>query len=114
MSRRLRSIRGQLAGLHRTYDLLLTPVIAHLPPELGHLSTSVEYRELLGGWSRGWPHPLANAAGTPALSLPMGFDAASNLPIASMLSADFGEDALLLQVGLELEAAQPWALSTLR
>lgn len=115
VSRRLRSIRGQLAGLHRTYDLLLTPVIAHLPPELGHLSTSVEYRELLGRMVPWMAFtPLANAAGTPALSLPMGFDAASNLPIASMLSADFGADALLLQVGLELEAAQPWALSTLR
>jgi amidase len=57
--------------------------------------------------------PLANAAGTPAISLPMGVDVATGVPVAAMLSADRGEDALLLQVALELEAARPWALARL-
>lgn len=110
--RRLRRTRARMADLHRSYDLVLSPVVAQVPPEIGHLSTSVEYRELLG---RVVPWiaftPIANAAGTPSISLPMGHDPVSGLPVAAMLGADFGEDGLLLQVALELESARPWALS---
>jgi len=113
-ARRLRQVRRQLADTFRRYDLLLSPTVSTLPPELGHLSPTHEYETLLGRMIP-WVAftPMANAAGTPAISLPMGFDAETHLPVGAMLSADFGEDALLLQVGLELEAARPWALSRL-
>jgi amidase len=114
-TRRLRRSRAKVAEMHQRYDVLLSPVVSHLPPPLGQLSTAVEYETLLGRMVP-WIAftPIANAAGTPSISLPMGFDAATNLPVAAMLSADFGEDALLLQLALELEAAHPWALSTMR
>jgi amidase len=112
--RRLRKVRAQVEAFHRRHDLLLSPALTGLPPELGHLSTAVEYETLLGRMVP-WIAftPVANAAGTPAISLPMGFDAAAHLPVAVMLSAAGGEDALLLQVALELEEARPWPLSGL-
>lgn len=113
-ARRLRRTSSQMAAFHQRFDLLLSPVTSTVPPELGHLSTSNDYRTLLG---RVVPWiaftPLANAAGTPAISLPMGVDGATGVPVAAMLGADRGEDALLLEVALELEAARPWALARL-
>ena len=57
-----------------------------------------------------WLHftPLANAAGTPAISLPLGHDAETNLPIGMMFSAHFGQERILLELALQLEEAQPW------
>jgi len=48
--------------------------------------------------------PLANATGAPAISLPAG-RSVSGLPIGAMLSGALGEDALLLRVAGEWEAA---------
>lgn len=112
---RLRRVPAQIAEFFGTYDLLLSPVLSHLPPELGHMSTAVDYETLLGRivpWMA-WG-PIANAAGTPAISLPMGFDTATHLPVAAMLSAGHGDDALLLQIAHELEHARPWPLALLR
>ena len=57
--------------------------------------------------------PIANASGTPAITLPMGFDDKAQVPVGAMLSADFGQDAVLVQLGLELEQAKPWDLARL-
>lgn len=111
-ARRLRRTRAQVAEMCRTFDLLLTPTLSTVPPELGYISTAVDFEPLLErvvAWMTFTP--LANAAGTPSISLPMGFDADAGVPVGAMLSADFGEDALLLQVAFELEAERPWALS---
>ena len=51
--------------------------------------------------------PLANAGGTPAINVPMGVDEGAHLPVGMMLSGDFGSDALLVQLALELEDARP-------
>jgi amidase len=52
--------------------------------------------------------PLNNAAGGPAISLPLGRTAAG-LPIGVHLSADHGDERTLLELAFELEAAQPFA-----
>ena len=52
--------------------------------------------------------PYANVTGGPAISLPLGFDEKMNLPVGMMFSADIGEDRLLLELALQLEAAAPW------
>ena len=113
-ARRLRSTRAQVAAMHRSFDLLLSPTLATVPPELGYLSTTEDFEPLLEriiAWMTFTP--IANAAGTPAINLPMGFDAETGLPVGAMLSADFGADALLIQIALELEEASPWALAQL-
>ena len=113
-ARRLRRVSALIAAVHESYDLILSPTLATAAPELGYLSPSVDFETLLGRVT-GWMTftPLANAAGTPSISLPMGFDEAAKVPVGSMLSPNHGCDALLLQVAFELERARPWPLSTL-
>lgn len=108
-SRRLRRTTADAAEQFRSLDLLLSPVLTTVPPELGYLSMALDHEVLLprvADWIAFTP--LANAAGTPSISLPLGRDDATGLPIGMMFSADTGDDALLLQLAFELEAAQPW------
>jgi amidase len=52
--------------------------------------------------------PLNNAAGGPAISLPLG-RTSQGLPIGAHLSADLGDERTLLELAFELEEARPWA-----
>ena len=113
VSRRLRDARRRLSEVFGQYDLLLSPTITHVAPPLGYLGPDVPFQEMLDRLAP-WIafNPIANATGFPAITLPLGFDTENNVPVGSMLWADFGEDALLLQMGLELEAARPWPGAT--
>lgn len=51
--------------------------------------------------------PLANITGTSAISLPLG-TSRQGLPIGVQLMGDMGEEATLLRLAGELEAALPW------
>ncbi len=114
VARRLRRTRALAAALHERYDVLLSPAVSTVPPPLGHLGADVAFEPLLER-IRGWmPYtPLANAGGTPSITLPMGFDETTNLPVGTLLSGDFGNDALLVQLALELEHARPGDLARL-
>lgn len=99
----------QMAALHERYALLLTPTLAEPPPPLGCYTMDredfIDYRLGPQGLWRYSPFcPLANATGAPAISLPAG-RSVSGLPIGAMLSGALGEDALLLRVAGEWEAA---------
>ena len=50
---------------------------------------------------------LYNQTGQPSISVPLSWSNLS-LPIGSMFSAKFGEDALLLSLAAQLENAKPW------
>jgi amidase len=52
-------------------------------------------------------NPLYNLSGQPAISLPLHASQAG-LPIGMLFGARYGEEALLLQLAAQLEAAQPW------
>lgn len=115
VSKRLRRVRSLLSDMHQRFDVVLSPTVATVPPELGFLGTDVEFELLLSRIAAWMPYtPLANAGGTPSITLPMGFDDDTHQPVAAMLSATFGDDALLVQLGIELEAARPWDLALLR
>jgi amidase len=49
-----------------------------------------------------------NVTGQPAASVPAGFDAAG-LPLAVQLAGRPGDEATLLSLAAQLEAARPWA-----
>lgn len=111
-SRRLRRTRAQVARMYQDYDVLLSPTLSTVPPVLGHLSTTVDYEPLLERIVSWMTYtPIASVAGTPSVSLPMGFDDEAGVPVGALLSSAHGADALLLQVSVELEEARPWALS---
>lgn len=99
----------QMAQFHERFELLLTPTLAEPPALLGRFTMDrpdyIDYRLGPQGLWRYSPFcPLANATGAPAISLPAGCSA-SGLPIGAMLAAPLGQDALLLRVAAQLEAA---------
>lgn len=107
--RRLRKARQQFELATARCDVMLSPTMTTLPPALGHLSVSVPFDTLfprVEDWV-GYT-PLANATGAPAITLPLGHDADTNLPVGMMFSGHFGDDGLLLRLALQLEAAQPF------
>lgn len=105
---RLKRSARQYAQAIAPYDAILTPVLAHTVPRLGHLSPHVPFDTLFARLLRYVAFtPLNNATGTPAISLPMG-SCANGLPIGVQLQATHGAERTLLELAFELEAAQPF------
>ena len=106
--RRLRRSKEVYARALRGFDAVLCPVLAHTTPRIGHLSPRQPFEEL-------FPRlvdyvaftPINNAAGSPALSLPMGATA-DGLPIGVQLMAAHGAERVLLELAYELEGAAPF------
>lgn len=99
------------AAFFQTYDILLSPTLATLPYPLGAFSHG--WGETGLDWSRyvfdRCPFtPIFNVTGLPAISLPLGHDEASDLPIGIQFGAGFGREDLLLQLSAQLEKAYPW------
>jgi amidase len=83
-------------------------VVAHTTPRIGHLSPEQPFEELFDRLLKYVSFtPLNNAAGGPAISLPMGATA-NGLPIAVHFSATHGAERVLLELAYELEEARPW------
>lgn len=99
-----------IAPFFDRYHVWLTPTIAQLPMPLGVLNKSY-------GGGMGWWHfdigfnpwnPVANITGRPAISLPLAWSS-EGLPIGSLLTGRFGDEATLFRLASQLEAARPWA-----
>jgi amidase len=106
--RRLRRSEHQYAAAFDQHDALLTPVVSHTTPRLGHLSPDVAFDQLIERLVRYAAFtPLANTAGAPAISLPFGSSDAG-LPIAIQLWAAHGDERTLLELAFEIEQARPW------
>ena len=105
---RLRRIRRRTTELFGTYDALLTPTLADETPRIGHLAPT-DYHQVIDRLID-WVSftPLQNVTGEPAISLPLA-QSAEGMPVGMMLSADLGQEALLLELAYELEEARPWA-----
>ena len=90
-------------------DLVLSPTLGHTTPQLGHLSPTVEFPEMFDRLVRYVAFtPLNNAAGSPAISLPLG-TTSGGLPIGVHFSALHGDERTLLEIAYELEDASPFA-----
>jgi amidase len=108
MLRRLRRTPQAYARLFGRHELVLSPVLAHPAPRLGHLSPTVPYDELMERLRAYVAYtPLHNMAGSPAISLPAGLSSAG-VPIGVHLAAAYGDERTLLEVAFALEAEQPW------
>lgn len=90
-------------------DLVLSPVLAHTTPKLGYLSPDVEFDTLIERLVNYVSFtPLNNAAGGPAISLPL-CSSGQGMPIGMQFSAVHGDERTLLELAYELEAAHPFA-----
>jgi amidase len=106
--RRLRASRAEYARAMHGYDVVLSPVLAHTTPALGHLAPTQSYDVLMQRLVEYVAFtPLNNAAGTPAISLPLGATA-DGLPIGVHLMTRYGGERTLLELAYELEAARPF------
>lgn len=105
---RLKKLWHEYARVFRDYDVILSPVLAHTTPRLGHLSPAQDFESLFERLTSYVSFtPLNNAAGSPAISLPMGATR-EGLPIAVHFSANHGDERTLLELAFELEAARPF------
>lgn len=91
-----------------SHDLLLTPVIAPRPPQVGVLDGV----GTVGAALRSMPMiaytALWNVTGNPAASVPAGFGS-DGLPLAVQLVGRTDDEATILSVSAQLEEARPWA-----
>jgi amidase len=92
------------------YAAWVTPALAQPPLPLGILNQSQ------GGAVDWWRfdcafnpwNPLANVTGQPAMSVPL-FWTDDGLPIGTLVTGRFGDEATLFRLAGQLEAARPWA-----
>ncbi len=95
-------------GWFDAFDIIVTPVLRTIAPKLGHLAPSVPFDTLydrlfeFAGYT-----PIHNAAGAPAMSVPIGWSP-EGLPIGIQFAAAPGRDDLLFDLAYRLEAARPW------
>ena len=103
----------QMAAAFETIDILLSPVMAEPPAEIGRFDHRSEdylaYRlgEEEGVWAYSPFCTAFNASGQPAASLPLHWTA-GGLPVGVQLAARFGEDENLIALCREVEMAKPW------
>ncbi|WP_030689774.1 amidase [Streptomyces globisporus] len=107
--RRLKRTKVAYAAAFRGLDLLLTPVLAHPAPPIGHLAPTVPYPALV---ERILAYvaftPVDNVVGTPSLSLPSTRTTDDGLPVGVMFSGRPGSERTLLDVAFTLEADRPF------
>lgn len=105
---RLRKSYYDYAKMFDDIDILITPCVNHVTPEIGHLSETLDYETLFGrvGFWAGFS-AYANVTGGPSISLPLGHHEEENLPIGVLFNANHGCDRLLLELAYQLEDARP-------
>ncbi len=89
------------------HDLLLTPTVGKPPPLVGTLKdfdfSKLQEVFMLTPFTSMW-----NTTGQPASSVPCGFDELG-LPVGVQLVGRPWDEATVVRVSAQLEAARPWA-----
>jgi amidase len=109
--------RTQLTGISRgiialweSYDVVLTPGLAGRPVPIGEIDAcSDDPWEDFGRSGRFTPYTaIFNVTGQPAISVPL-FHGDDGLPTSIQLAGRPADEATLLSLAAQLEAARPWA-----
>ncbi|WP_256701249.1 amidase family protein [Caballeronia sordidicola] len=102
-----------MSSFFSRYDLLLTPTLPNVGPDIGIYAFGAETMNGHEWTSRVFGNspftPVFNAAGLPAMSVPLFNDEASGLPIGMQFVAPAGREDLLFRVAGQLERNLPWA-----
>jgi amidase len=105
------TVTRQAGALFGQYDVLLTPTMPDVPWPLGRYGEKEEQLDGVGWTARLFEHspytPLANVAGLPAMSMPLGMSD-DGLPIGMQFMAGYAKDGVLLRLAGQLERAAPW------
>ncbi len=99
----------QMAAFHAQWDVLLTPGLSSPAVKLGWLDMMMD--DVNEYWRRVFTFsPFTvwfNLTGQPGLMLPLD-QSSGGLPLAVQLVGRFGDEATLIRLGAQLEAARPW------
>jgi len=99
-------MRPAVATLNR-YDAFLSPTLASPPVPVGYFD-EVDPAENFERQKRFTPYTaLYNIGGQPAVNLPLYWNA-DGLPIGVMLAGRLGDEATLISLSAQVEAARPW------
>lgn len=93
------------------WDAVLSPVYRCTLDALGSRRVDADrtYAQVFETFAQQAPYTeMHNACGTPAMSVPLHWDA-NGLPVGSQFFARAGEEATLLELAYQLEQARPWA-----
>jgi amidase len=106
----LNGVSRAIVGLWDDFDVMLTPALAQRPVRIGEIDAcSSDPWEDFRRSGRFTPYTAVfNVTGQPAISLPL-FKGEDGLPLAVQLAGAPADEATLLALGAQLEAAQPWA-----
>jgi amidase len=99
---------AQINAIFDDHDLLMTPVTAARPAPVGHFEGAGAARTFFGAGEFACYTAIWNVTGQPVASVPVGFDD-DGLPTAVQLVARPDDEATLIAVAAQLEAARPWA-----
>jgi amidase/6-aminohexanoate-cyclic-dimer hydrolase len=99
----------KLAAFMQDYDVILQPVATEPPLKLGVLNMDREDTQaLLRELFAFIPYTgIYNITGQPSASVPLYWNA-EGLPIGTMFTTRFGDEATLLRLSAQLEQARPW------
>jgi amidase len=104
----LRRVAARTLAAVAPYDAVLTPTLATPPLPIGALrndddpAADFEAQKRFTPWTSIW-----NVTGSPAVSLPLQ-QTPDALPVGVMLAARPGDEATLLSLSAQVEAADPW------
>jgi Asp-tRNA(Asn)/Glu-tRNA(Gln) amidotransferase A subunit family amidase len=98
----------KMAAFLSGYDVILSTTLAGPPPKLGYFDQNGDVQTFADRVTEYLSvTPLHNAAGTPAMSVPLHWTA-DGLPVGVHFAGRYGEESTLLALAAQLEAAQPW------
>lgn len=105
----LQAFEAQYAAFFDSLDVILTPVTGSPAVPVGEQAPDGNFDTVMESVLRfvAYTSPM-NVAGAASMSVPLSWSP-SGLPIGAMFSGKRGDDGLLFELALELEAARSWA-----
>ena len=98
----------KMAAFLSSYDVILSTTLAGPPPKLGYFDQNGDVQTFAERVTEYLSvTPLHNAAGTPAMNVPLHWTA-DGLPVGVHFAGRYGEESTLLALAAQLEIAQPW------
>jgi amidase len=108
--RRLKKSEAIYEAAFAQHDVILSPVLAHVPPKIGYLSPQQPFEQLMERLKNYVAFtPLNNVSGGPAIAVPAGLSV-EGVPIGAHLSGKIGDEATLLSLAFALEEAN-WGIA---